>query len=279
MSHLAYCVNVKKYTRAVIQATDTDIIMLAMYYLCTIESLQEIWIQRNDQYLPIHTMVEMLSSKYEKEPLELAATLLATYVISGCDTVSYPFRRGKRKAAKVSLELVGSLPNLASFAKESTTVTESVLKESRVFWVTLYGHPAFKSLNTLRQHMFQSSKSDLRSLPATEDAFYFHNLRALYQIILYKQAYLSELALPPVTEFGRMIINGKLVPVLMSKAAKPVIDKAISCKCKISKCLKACSCKRADVPCCATCNCLGEKGTCGRVLSHSDSESSSEDEM
>ena len=76
--------------------------------------------------------------------------------------------------------------------------------------------------------MFVSSKLDLRSLPATEDAFYFHVLRALYQLLMYRRAHLSDLALPTATTFGRTLINGKLVPILMSKPAKPNIDKTVS---------------------------------------------------
>ena len=42
-------------------------------------------------------------------------TLLCTYVLSGCDTTSYIFRKGKRKAANIAVQLVGSFPNMASF--------------------------------------------------------------------------------------------------------------------------------------------------------------------
>jgi len=196
------------------------------------------------------------------------------HVLSGCDTVSYPFRRGKRRAAQVSLGLIGNLPHLVDFGRDSEmAATECVIDEARVYWTALYGQTGFSCLDTLRQHMFVSSKLDLRSLPATEDAFYFHVLRALYQLLLYRRAHLSDRALPPATTFGRTLINGKLVPILMSKPAKPNIDKTVSCMCKSSKCLKRCSCKKAAVPCCVTCICLGQRGSCGRIVSESDSSS------
>ena len=70
-----------------------------------------------------------------------------------------------------------------------------------------------------------SSKSDLRSLPAMEVAFYPHVLRALYQLMIFKRANVCNLGLPPGTEFGRKIVNGKLPPILMTKKAKSDIVK------------------------------------------------------
>ena len=52
--------------------------------------------------------------KYEKSPSDVVNTLLSTYVLSGCDSNSYPYRRGKRTAALVALNLIGQLPNISS---------------------------------------------------------------------------------------------------------------------------------------------------------------------
>ena len=124
--------------------------------------------------------------------------------------------------------------------------------------------------------MFASSKSDLRMLPPTDDAFNLHLLRALYQLALYKTAHLSNPTLPPATEFGRVLINGRLCPLLMTIQAKPNILQPVSCKCKNSKCLRSCSCTRAGVLCCVRCSCLGREPTCGRVTA--DISSSDEDD-
>ena len=279
IAHLAYCVQHLNYRRAVVLATDTDIILLCLYHLSKLEPLQELWVQKHGQVVPLHTLAERLSEKYHTSFGDIASTLLATYVLSGCDTVSYPFRRGKKTAAKRSLDLLGSLPHLSEFGcTENAQVQEDHVKEARLYWTHLYGKPGIASLDMLRQHLFASSKSDIRSLPATEDSFYFHVLRALYQLIIYKRANQSELALPAVTDYGRAIVNERLVPVLMSKPGKPEIGKTVSCKCQASRCLsKSCSCAKADVPCCGTCACLGQQDSCGRV-SCDDSSSSEDDE-
>ena len=125
MAHMWYSVEQLGCTRAVVHATDTDIIILSMYYYCCLASVQELWVQtKPDRFLPIHELMASLSGKYMKHQEELTAILLCVYVLSGCDTVSYPFRRGKKKAAAVAIDMVGRLPNLATYgSSEDFTVT------------------------------------------------------------------------------------------------------------------------------------------------------------
>ena len=122
-------------------ATDTDIIILSMYYYCCLASLQELWVQtKPDRFLPIHELVASLSGKYMKHQEELTATLLCVYVFSGWATVSYPFRRGKKKAAAVAIDMVGRLPNLAAYgSSDDFTVTEAIKAEATLVFAALYG--------------------------------------------------------------------------------------------------------------------------------------------
>ena len=245
-----------------------------MYHFCCLPGLQELWIQlKPDNYLPVHTLIDSLSRKYNKPPKALMSTLISVYVLSGCDTVSYPFRRGKKKAATVGINMAGSLQHLSSYADNGTfEVTEQVVRDATFFFTALYGKKGEYNLNILREHMYASSKSDLRILPPTDDAFHLHLLRALYQLALYKTAYLSDMNLPPPTDFGRVLIDGRLSPVLMTIPAKPNIQESPRCSCKTSKCLKRCSCAAAGLPCCVRCSCMGRQPTCGRSFEESSSE-------
>ena len=122
------------------------------------------------------------------------------YVLSGCDTVSYPFKRGKKKAAIIGIDLAGSLQHLSSYGDSDTLeVTNKIISDAKFFFTALYGKRGKCQLNTLREHMYATCKSDLRILPPTDDAFYQHLLRALYQLALYKFAYKCDLQLPPPT--------------------------------------------------------------------------------
>lgn len=275
--HLAYAVNERGRKRVVISCTDTDVIVLSMYYYAVVTEVKEIWIEKNDTYLPIHTIVDALSSKYNCEKKVLTRVLLSCYVLSGCDTTSYPYKRGKRTAALVALEVANELTHLGfcDFC-ETCEITEDILGDARLFFVRLYGRKdQFNSLDTLRQHMFASSNVDLRTLPPTEDAFVLHVKRSLYQIGIYHRAHRSHLNMPPAQEYGRILKNGKLECLLKTKMSKPDV-KNTACKCKTSRCQRACSCARAGVPCFVGCLCLGESGKCARVQSN-DSEEEDED--
>ena len=81
--------------RAVIYATDAVITLLAVYNLVFLSELKKRWIQRDDRYIPLHALVKSLSGNSYKDPRALYATFLSTYVLSGCDTVSYPYGWGK----------------------------------------------------------------------------------------------------------------------------------------------------------------------------------------
>lgn len=283
IAHIAYCVDHLKYERAVVYATDTDIAMLCMYHFCQLEGLKELWIQGSNKFFPVHNLVKSLSEKYEQNPNEMTGTLLSTYILSGCDTVSYPYRRGKRRAAKVGLDLLGQLQHLATYdATQHTGNLDATYNDARKYFIALYGHndTGITCLNTLRQHIFASTKSDLRVLPPTENAFHFHVLRSLYQLTLYKQASKSassvNVALPSPSDFGWKLQNGILIPVTMSMPAKPDIKSFVHCMCKKSKCLRGCSCAKADVPCSVGCLCLGQIEKCSRIVYVSDSSEDDE---
>ena len=64
-AHLYYCVQTLGCSRVVIHATDTDLIMLSMYYYSCLTTLKELWIQlKSDSYLPVHELVDGLSLKH-----------------------------------------------------------------------------------------------------------------------------------------------------------------------------------------------------------------------
>ena len=130
--------------------------------------------------------------------------------------------RGKRKAAKVALQLAGNLNNLEEYGllETSLDVSGALIDDARKAFLTLYGCPHIETLNESRQHVFAGSKSDLRVLPPTEDAFYHHILQCLYQLILYKRAHLSNRRMLAMADYGRKIVNGKLQPIMMTRAAK-----------------------------------------------------------
>ena len=144
--------------------------------------------------IPLHDLLTLLSIKYDAGSKKMSGTLLATYVLSGCDTVSYPYRCGKKKAAQTALRMTGRFPAILAFGDQgcSWEMSSTIIKEARQYFVALCGHKGFESLDKLREHIFATTKSDLRVLPPTEDSFYHHVLRSLYQFALYKRSTMSD---------------------------------------------------------------------------------------
>ena len=222
--HLVYAVQHRGYQRVVIRATDSDIILMAIYHTVRITDLQELWIQKLHKFLPCHEIAQNLALKTNVGTLLITSVLLSIYILTGCDTVSYPYRRGKKRALETALSCIEKMKPLADYGGSGgpLTVTSGVLDAARVYFIRLYTTHDFKGdLNALRAHLFASTKGDLRSLPPTESAFHFHVLRALHQIALSKRAHESKSDLPDPLNHGRKLLDGKLVPLMTDKDPKP----------------------------------------------------------
>ena len=135
-----------------------------------------------------------------------------------------------------------------------------------VYFMGVYGKPDFSdNLDELMAHLYATTKSDLICLPPTDDAFILHAKRSMHQIIIYKNAHSPCPVYPDATHLGREIIDGKLAPVLMIKAANP--QEATSpkiCKCKANKCMmRLCICAQKVVECIVACLCGCNPERCG----------------
>ncbi|KAJ8399123.1 hypothetical protein AAFF_G00415020 [Aldrovandia affinis] len=103
-AHIAYSVQHLHHKRAVVVATDTDVIMMCIYYITHMDGLQEQWVKKMDIYLPAHAIADALAVKHDVEAADLSSMLLSTYILTGCDTVSYLYRRGKKRAYKTAVD-------------------------------------------------------------------------------------------------------------------------------------------------------------------------------
>ena len=170
--------------------------------------------------------------------------------------------------------MTGRFPALLHFGDQgcSWEMPSTIIKKARQYFVALYDHEGFESLDKLCEHIFVATKLDLRVLLPTEDSLYPLN----------KRSTVSDPQLLPPTDSDRKLSSGKLVSIVMGKVARPDLSRNINCKYISSKYLKRYSCAIASVPCFAGCLCLGELGKCGRIdtegsSSESDYDSESEE--
>ena len=62
-AHLVYRVQHYGYSHAVIQVTDTDILVMAIYHSVCIPGLEELWVQKGVTYIPCHWIARQLAEK------------------------------------------------------------------------------------------------------------------------------------------------------------------------------------------------------------------------
>ena len=118
----------------------------------------------------------------------MSGTRLATYVLSSCDIATHTAVTRKR-LPQIALHTTGRFPAIMAFGDQgcSWEMPSTIIKEAQQYLVALYGHKDFESLDKIREHIFETRKSDLRVLPPTEYSFYHYVLRSLYQFVLYKK--------------------------------------------------------------------------------------------
>ena len=260
-AHINFAAMEQGCRRAIVYASDTDVLMLGIYHAPLIDGLKELWMQKPDRYIPCHWIAQVLSSRYSSST---GSAILSAYALTGCDSVSYIFNCGKKRALKVALECHDDLQAFSDYGMpgSDTKVSDAIYMSASKYMNALYGQKDFSgSLDDLRCQLFRLKKSDIRSLPPTSDAFRLHLMRALYQIIIWKRATSTTLSLPQPTDFGRRLHNGFLLASRMTKPPKPKLQSS-KCNCQKDKCRSRCPCRKADDLCTIRCKCNGDPSRC-----------------
>ena len=104
-----------------------------MYHLCFVSQLKELWIHKNDKYIPVHELLQLLAGK-------------SGYIIIA------------------EIRRVHTHVCIWQTRKNSLVVTDSIVQEAQNFVSALFVCEGSSNLNTLRQHMFGGSKADQETL-------------------------------------------------------------------------------------------------------------------
>ena len=200
------------------------------------------------------------------------------HAVTGCDTVSYPFKKGKLTA--LSKLQQGDFPELYSVVGEETATHEDLMKTGQNFFAALYGQPNCSSMNTARYMIYTKKKGKpplVKSLPPTDKNLLLHMLRAHCQALLWKAADKQNAPSLCITEFGWEWLNDVPSPVTADgPPAPPDLMKIVSCQCRAAgkACSQAnCSCLTASLSCTTYCQCEGSLEQCHNPMTakHGDS--------
>ena len=264
-----------------VRCDDTDILLLLMYFTWNFKPTVLISMRKfDDSVININASAQSLGHVCDE--------LLAMHAFTGCDTTSYPFKKGKTSGLSI-LKKYSDL-NLQYIGEQSTTRDE-VIEIGTKFFAYLYGSKIPVKMNSLRHHIFITNKSTppIHTLPPTDEALAQHLLRSHIQVMIWKSA-LDEMPPPPesITDWGWEIKDGIPIPVIgIDQVAPPDLLKTVACGCKSeSPCSRHnCSCKSEGLSCTTFCKCHGEEvcqnphTKCGDVDNDDEEEDDNDNEL
>jgi hypothetical protein len=204
------------------------------------------------------------SSNLQQELGDMCPHLLFAHGMSGCDTTSAPYSKGKKKVFGL-LENDLKLRHTVAIFNDCQSSPEEIASAGETFLLSLYGTgKGVNSLNTLdelRYFMYHrliskqglNNNFQLAALPPTSAAAKQHSFRVFHQVQLWRGVHLPE------TGWGwKLVCGNNLFPIATEEPVAPdFLLKLIFCSCKAG-CSKACRCRKAGLSCTAMCgHCRG----------------------
>ena len=249
-----------------ILSNDTDVFVLLVYWTSRMRVVTKIQMEKwNGDVLDINKTVQQLGPRR-------CSQLLGVHTLSGCDTVSYPFGKGKQSALKL---LETDMPGLDQVLGQPGVTHTQLQEAAYTFFLPLYGQKRCTTMNDARVHFYRSRKKPppLKKLPPTDANLKLHVLRAHLQMLLWKAADQRD---PPeeaqnIVNFGWNIEGSTITPAVSSMPVAPhaLLD-VVSCSCTAAgkACSNTrCSCNSAGLSCTDYCMCEGGDICCSPFAS------------
>ena len=261
-----------------ILSDDTDVFVLLVYWTSRMQVSAKIEMEKwKGNILDINETVRRLGPRK-------CSQLLGVHALSGCDTVSYPFGKGKLSALKV---LETDMPALDQVLGQPSIARVQLQKTACCFFLSLYCQKSCTTMNDARVHFYRSRKKPpkLNKLPPTDANLELHVLRAHLQMLRWKAADQRD---PPleagnIANFGWNIEGSTITPAVSTAPVAPqaLLD-VVSCSCTADG--KACSgtrcsCSSAGLSCTDYCKCEGGDICCSPfTIKHMDIEDDEEEQ-
>ena len=248
------------HRHVIVRTTDSDVVVLAVSaYVSLGEKIDELWVafgmQRRYRYIPVHNIVAELGQAK-------SAALPAFHALTGCDTTSSFFGKGKKTAWTVwqSLPELTVPLQLLSGPHPSEEILTTYTEVLQKFVLHLYGVSQIdiSTVNAGRRHLFLKKGKDFLHMPPGSDAFHQHLLRVAYQSGHVWGNMLNKDAGPlPVTDWGWQSESPDVAPTPVYRTIQILSKKMpelASCQCK-TPCKPPCSCCMHGQPCMLLCTC------------------------
>lgn len=262
--HAKYCSEL--HDNVVIWSPDTDVAVIGITHASHIDTklLFATGTGKHQRLISLSNIADNLG--------EAADALAGFHALTGCDTTSSFYGKGKKAMLNLLLKEPIHIQSLALIGRQFELPELSTGIEKYV--CSMYNDPS-SSVNEARYKLFRTGTSSDRSLPPNQDALKLHVMRANYQCKIWRSAIESKINCPSPHNYG-WIVEDETIRVLWldQPYAPPNILKTIKCSCKSSRCKSGkCACRKQDMKCTALCMCsLCENGAADKNF-QSDTES------
>ena len=248
------------HQKVIVRTTDSDVVVLAVSAFVALEhQLEELWVafgtQRRFRYIPIHVIVEQLGTSK-------AAALPTFHALTGCDTTSAFFGKGKKSAWAVWQSFPDLTVALQALAQSSpclqTLTTHTPVLEK--FVTRLYGvsDNEITTVDAARRHLFLHRGKDFLQMPPGSDALHQHLLRVAYQSGHVWGNMMNKASEPVAIEdwgWKQDTPTSPPYPVFITiSTISKKLPELVSCNCKTA-CKPPCSCCMHGQPCLQQCPC------------------------
>ncbi len=263
-------------TNLLIVSPDTDVAILAIAHAATLSVPVSVSLGREGRARIINAsaVASCLGS-------QTCAAILGLHALTGCDSTSAFYGKGKKKCFQRMLEdedmkeVLGKLG--VDFLPPAT-----VLENTEAVVCKLYGS-SYSNISDARYAAFCGNSSE-RALPPSKPCLQQHIRRAAYQSAIWRRALSSQIAAPSPDGNGWKI-QGTGIRIVWSNeppAPKDVLP-LVHCRCAKLGCISnRCSCVQAAVPCIDMCGCtslckntVADEGMLGGSMLYSDRDSDS----
>ncbi len=256
--HAAHCAT-SGFNAVVIRTEDSDVISLSLYIQLRLTNTKLI-IERHaggkHQLIDIEALCRILGK-------EVCNALPGYHAVTGCDSVSAFFGRGK----KIGLGIIRTNEEMRSTMSDlgnNREIDPCLLSRLFTFVCYLYGYDS-NNINDVRVDMFTTPMAkkkpppESQYLPPTADALEKHLKRANYQSYIWKHALEADPVLPSLNKSGWIKTQDKLEIDWMENEPAPVaVLELISCGCKTDCSSKRCTCNKSGLACTDACNCSND---------------------
>lgn len=248
---------------------DTDILVML---LAKLEKGKVILAQpqpgKRSKFIDVQQMREEIGD-------DVCQALLPLHAVTGCDTTSAPFRKGKTRPMNL-MKRNKDFQSYLSVFNNNDPNKDLIIKAGENILMMIYKVMHFKNLDAARYFRLKqmiarqglTTTSKLSTLPPTSASAKMHSLRVYLQVQSWHGQNLDPL------EWGWEMRAGQLLPIGSEKPAAPDrLLKLTYCDCQPHGCREnsACRCRQAGKPCTPMCgNCVGV--TCANVVNDTSDE-------